>query len=325
MNVLGIGNALVDIMVQLPDDTFLTKHNLPKGSMQLVDKAVSDSIMKAAMQYPTRITSGGSAANTINGLARLGVQTGFLGSLGKDTWGEHFISDFEKNEVIPHINYSSTDSGRAIALVTPDGERTFATYLGAAVELSASHIHEYTFTNYKVVHIEGYLLQNYELIEQSVQQAIANSVHVSLDLASYNVVEQHLDFLKHLIPKKVDILFANEEEAMALTGENPEQAVIAMGEMVPLSIVKTGANGSLVFDRKTVTKIEALPSACLDTTGAGDLYAAGFLYGLIQGEEMKECGRYGSILAGHVIREIGAKINEDSWKNIFTMLYPEMS
>lgn len=321
MRVLGIGNALVDIMVQLDDDTFLQQHHLPKGSMQLVEKSVSDTIMAAIHQFPTRITSGGSAANTINGLARMGTETGFIGSLGRDEFGNHFINDFEKNKVLPHISYSDNHSGRAIALVSPDGERTFATYLGAAIELNHHKLDAEVFRDYQVLHIEGYLLQNYELIETAVQMAISNGLHTSLDLASFNVVEQHHDFLKKLIPGNIDILFANEEEAKALTGLEPEEAVLAMGEMVPLSIVKTGASGSLIYDRNSITRVNAIHADCKDTTGAGDLYAAGFIYGMIHRMSLEECGSIGSLLAGRVIEVIGAKIPEEKWEHI----YREMS
>lgn len=323
MRILGIGNALVDIMVSLPDDSFLVDHKLPRGSMQLVDKDVSDKILQSITDFPVRITSGGSAANTINGLARLGVDTGFIGRLGKDEPGKQFISDFHKNNVYPHISYSETHSGKAIALISPDGERTFATYLGAAVELGASDISDNVMTHYDLVHIEGYLLQNYDLIERAVYNAVENGVRVSLDLASYNVVSEHIDFLRKLIPGKVHILFANEEESLALTGEKPENALLCMAEMAPISILKTGAKGSMIHDRHKITYVNALPSDCKDTTGAGDLYAAGFLYGLISGKNMDICGRYGSILSGHVIRVIGAKIQEDHWPPIIQTLHSE--
>ncbi len=323
MRILGIGNALVDIMVSLPDDEFLMQHQLPRGSMQLVNKDVSDQIFRATSGFPTRVTSGGSAANTINGLARMGVTTGFIGRLGKDDPGQQFISDFHKNKVYPHISYSDTQSGKAIALVSPDGERTFATYLGAAVELGPSDISDKVMNYYDLLHIEGYLLQNYELIEKAIHTAITNNVRISLDLASYNVVEEHIDFLKKLIPGNVHILFANEEEAFALTGEQPDFALKIMSEMAPISILKTGASGSMIHDRQEITHINALASECKDTTGAGDLYAAGFLYGLISGKSMDVCGSYGSILAGHVIRVIGAKIHEDHWEPIIQSLDSE--
>ncbi len=323
MKVLGIGNALVDIMVILPDDTFLQKHNLPRGSMQLVDSYISEQILLSVSGLPVRITSGGSAANTINGLAGLGIETGFVGCLGNDKYGNQFLNDFEKNNVNAHIIYSETPSGKAIALISPDGERTFATHLGAAIELNPDKIREDIFSQYNILHIEGYLLQNYDLIEHVVFLAMRKGMQVSLDLASYNVVEQHHEFLKKLIPGNVDILFANEEEAFALTGEQPYQALQMMGEMVPLSVVKIGAKGSMIFDRRKIENIDAISSFCKDTTGAGDLYATGFLFGLITGENLRECGRYGSVLAGHVIRDIGARIADEHWHSINKMLFTD--
>jgi sugar/nucleoside kinase (ribokinase family) len=317
MKVLGIGNALVDILVSLPDDSFLQKHQLPRGSMQLVDKVLSDTILESATGLSMSIASGGSAANTINGLAKMGIETGFIGSLGKDEHGRHFISDFKENNVFPHISYSQTHSGKAIALVSPDGERTFATNLGAAIELGAADITDDIVSGYDIVHIEGYLLQNYELIEGAVRTARRNNVLISLDLASFNVVEQHLDFLKKLIPGNIDILFANEEEAYALTGLHHQKALEVMTEMAPLSIFKNGSDGSLISDRKQIHHVKALPSLCKDTTGAGDLYAAGFLYGYIRKKSLEECGWFGSVLAGHVIRVIGAKIPESTWHEIY--------
>jgi sugar/nucleoside kinase (ribokinase family) len=320
MKVLGIGNALVDIMVQLPDDNFLHTHQLPKGSMQLVDKKRSDSILQTTLSFPKRIASGGSSANTINGLARLGVQTGFIGSLGEDEMGKHFLSDFEQNNVQAHISLSNNVSGTALALVSHDGERTFATHLGASIEVGAKDIDAHVLSLYDIVHIEGYLLQNYELIETAVHVSKQNNLKVSLDLASFNVVEEHIEFLKKLLPGNIDFLFANEEEAKALTGLNPQEAVIAMGKYAPISVVKIGSKGSYIYDGKETHHIDAIDSICIDTTGAGDLYASGFLYGYVQNKDLKTCGRYGSILAGHVIRVIGAKIEKEQWNSIISLL-----
>jgi sugar/nucleoside kinase (ribokinase family) len=316
MKVLGIGNALVDIMVSIKDDIFLNDNNLPKGSMQLVNKEISEKILKSASNYPNQIASGGSAANTINGLARLGVKTGFIGMLGKDEMGQRFIDDFKKNNVTPHITYSETHSGKAIALVSPDSERTFATDLGAAIELNSSNIKPEIISNYKLIHIEGYLLQNYDLIESTIKQAKANGLKISLDLASFNVVEQNIDFLKKLIPGNIDILFANEEESYSLTRQNPEKAIYTMAEMVPLSIIKIGPKGSIIFNRENLINIEAIKTNCIDTTGAGDLYASGFIYGLLTNKTLDICGYYGSLLASKVISIIGAKIDEEQWNDI---------
>lgn len=320
MKVIGIGNALVDIMTSINDDNFLVSQNLPKGSMQLVDKETSDKLMAAISAFDTKIASGGSAANTINGLAKMNIQTGFLGKLGHDELGKHFIKDLTDNKVTPHISYSDSLSGKAIALVSPDGERTFATFLGAAVEMTADDIKDDLFDSYNILHIEGYLLQNYELIEKAVSLAKKKGLKVSLDLASYNVVESNLDFLNKLIPNNVDILFANEEESKAFIGLEPERAVVEIGKMVPMSIVKIGANGSLVFTNNEITKISAIKSDCIDTTGAGDLYAAGFIYGLSKNCALSDCGRIGSLLSGNVIKVIGAKMHTEMWEEIYKQI-----
>ena len=176
--VIGIGNALVDLMTRFDSDALLTELNLPKGSMQLVDKNVSRSIIEKTKKFPRSIASGGSAANTIHGLARLGIESGFIGKIGKDEMGKHFKEDMEKSNIKTHLLESDDDSGVAVALVSPDGERTFAVHLGAAVELAAHEMKSEFFKVYDLLHIEGYLLQNYSLIETACDMAKKNSLKV---------------------------------------------------------------------------------------------------------------------------------------------------
>lgn len=318
MKVLGIGNALVDIMTSIEDDIFLKENNLPKGSMQLVGAEQVQNLLVKISGFKQMLSGGGSAANTINGLSKLGVKTGFKGKIGSDDIGKFFIEDLQKNNITPHVSYSNSLSGRAIALVSKDGERTFATFLGAAVEMTSNDIDDELFNNYDLLHIEGYLLQNYDLIEKCVKVAKRKGLKVSLDLASYNVVESNLDFLNRLIPQNVDILFANEEEAKAFTGLEPEKSVLEIGKMTPCSIVKIGEKGSLVYYQKELTRINAIKSTCIDTTGAGDLYAAGFIYGLLNKKSILDSGKLASILSGKVISVIGSKMEDQLWQNIYS-------
>ncbi len=320
MKILGIGNALVDIIITLPDDNILSRYNLKRGSMQLIDKDLSSQILNSVSELSQVVSSGGSSANTIIGLSRLNVETGFIGKIGKDVMGQYFINDLIKNKVKQHLGFSQTQSGTAIVLVSTDGERTFATELGAAIELTPADISKKIISNYNLIHIEGYLLQNYELIEFVVNIAKSARLYVSMDLSSYNVVEQNIAFLKKLIPGNVDILFANEDEARSLSNLPPEEAILYMGELVPLSIVKLGANGSIIYDRKRTYKIISVHSECKDTTGAGDLYAAGFLYGITKSKSIEICGKYGSILSGYVISVIGAKIQDQQWNEIIPLI-----
>lgn len=318
--VLGIGNALVDLMTQINNDSLLTELNLPKGSMQLVDKTLSQNIIEKTKNFPQTFTSGGSAANTIHGLAQLGVPAGFIGKIGKDNIGKIFKADMQRCNITTHLLESNTDSGIAVALVSPDSERTFAVHLGAAVELTAADLDSDFFKGYNYLHIEGYLLQNYELIEAACKLSKQNNLKISLDLASYNVVEAHLEFLQHIAKDYADIIFANEEEAKALTGLQPDEALLKISELCELAIVKTGKEGSLVKYNEEIHRISPHPAEPVDTTGAGDLYASGFIYGLIKGLPLGECGKLGSLLAKHVIEQVGAKIPQPIWKNIKTSL-----
>jgi sugar/nucleoside kinase (ribokinase family) len=318
--VLGIGNALVDIMTRLQDDHFLKEHDLPKGSMQLVDQEFVRKLTGATENMDKQQSSGGSAANTIHGLARLNVDTGFIGKVGEDELGNFFANDMEKTGIHPHLLRSKTDSGRAIALVTPDSERTFATFLGAAVELSPDDLKPELFEGYQYLHIEGYLIQNQELMKRAFEQARKNDMKISLDLASFNVVEANLDFLKSFVKEYVDILFANEEEAKAFTGKEPEKALDELANICQVAVVKIGKEGSFVKRGAEKHHISPIASDPVDTTGAGDVYASGFLYGLVNDYELDRCGYIGSVLAGKVIEVIGAKMGNDQWKEIRALI-----
>ena len=314
--VLGMGNALVDIMTRLENDELLNSFSLPKGSMQLVDLPFIEKLGESTKELSKQQTSGGSAANTIHGLANLDIETGFIGKVGRDELGQFFKSDMIHCGIQPKLFESDSPTGRAMALVSPDSERTFATYLGAAVEISAGNLSVNLFTGYDYFHVEGYLVQDHNLIEIALKLAKETGLTVSLDLASYNVVENNLDFLKRIVEDYVDIVFANEEEAKAFTGKPPEKALNEMSEMSDIAIVKVGNKGSLIKRRKEIVKTGIIQAQSLDTTGAGDLYAAGFLYGLIHNLSIDKCGQVGALLAGKVIEIIGAKIPEKTWQEI---------
>jgi len=314
--ILGIGNALVDIMTRIEDDFFLETIGLPKGSMQLVDNTFVEKLHIQIESLQKSISAGGSAANTINGLANLGVETGFIGVVGNDNMGEYFANDMIKNGITPHLYKSPNKSGVATAFVSPDSERTFATFLGAALELTEAHLDESVLKNYDIIHIEGYLVQNYDLIKSIMAKAKSCGLKVSLDLASYNVVEANLELLKNLVEEYVDIVFANEEEAKAFTGEEPHEALIVISESCEIGVVKIGPKGSLIKAKENLHTVGVITANCIDTTGAGDMYAAGFLYGYVNNLPLEICGKIGAILAGHVIQVVGSKIEESTWAQI---------
>ncbi len=315
--VIGMGNALVDIMTKLDHDEYLNNFRLPKGSMTLVDEILSNTVSLGTEHLERIQSSGGSAANTIHGLAKLGVETAFMGKVGKDEFGDFFNEDLVKNKIDPKLFFSDNmQSGKAIALISPDSERTFATYLGAAVDLSEKDLKPEHFKDYQYFHIEGYLVQNHKLIEKAVRIAKENNLIVSLDMASYNIVAENLEFLKLLINQYVDIVFANEEEAKSFTGQEPEEAVKIISSMSKIAVVKTGPKGSLIKSGDSLHEVGVIDVNSIDTTGAGDLYASGFIYGLINEYPLDKCGETGAILAGKVIEIIGAKMNNTHWQNI---------
>ena len=317
MKVLGMGNALVDIVSELPDDSLLKEFDLRKGSMQLVDKDFSNYMLEKIRQLEKTEISGGSAANTICGLAAMGVETAFIGKVGKDRLGKVFENDLVSNGIHPLLQYSDNETGHALALVSPDSERTFATCLGAAVELEPGDLAAEMFEEYTHFYIEGYLVQHHELIRRAVELAQENKMTVILDLASFNVVEDNLDFLHFLVKEYADVVFANADEARVYSkGKEPEDALAEIASDCWIAVVKTGKEGSLIQNGHQIFRVPATKVNCIDTTGAGDLYAAGFLYGMLNDLTLPLCGEIGSILAGKVIELIGARIPDATWPEI---------
>jgi sugar/nucleoside kinase (ribokinase family) len=314
--ILGIGNALVDVMILLNDDKILEKFSLPKGSMQLVDQAKSELVKSETANLERSLASGGSAANTIHGLAMLGVETAFIGSIGRDELGDFFEKDMKSAGIRTTLWHRDSVTGTAVTLISTDYERTFATHLGAAVELGAHDLNREAFTGYDILYLEGYQIFNKPLIDTACRLARNENMKIALDLASYNVVESNLTDFKDIIEKYVDILFANEEEARAFTSMDPERALDAISKICEVAVVKAGSQGSWIKRGLEIIKIEKTEVTVKDTTGAGDLYASGFLYGYSGNKNLEICGQYGSLMAGKVIEAVGARMDNSTWKEI---------
>ncbi|PLX11478.1 MAG: adenosine kinase [Marinilabiliales bacterium] len=314
--VIGLGNALVDIMIQLPDDSTLEKFSLKKGSMQLSEIDFAAEINNATNGFEKSQSSGGSAANTIHGIASLGGNAGYIGKVGNDEFGEFFSRDMKEHNIEPFLLKGQNETGRAMALISPDSERTFATYLGAAIELNDNDLTNDQFKDYAILHIEGYLALNHDLMLKAAELAKANNMKISIDMASFNVVEDNLEFLKDYIRNYVDIIFANEEESKAFTGKEPEESLNEMAKICEIAVVKIGSKGSLVKSKEQIHRIDPIKVSPIDTTGAGDLFASGFLYGLTNNMTLDKCGKIGSICAGKVIEIIGSKMSANTWEQI---------
>ena len=315
MDVAGIGNAIVDVIAHA-EDSFLVDHALAKGAMTLISAEQSEALYDA-MGVGVE-ASGGSAANTMIGLARLGGAAGYIGKISQDTLGEVFRYDIGAAGVRFETASSSdgAPTARCLILVTDDAQRTMNTYLGACVELGPEDIHEEFIADAKVTYMEGYLWDPpgaKAAFRKAQGIAAANGRRVSLSLSDPFCVERHRDELRQLVTHHVDILFANEDEILSLYQVGDfDQALRLVGNDCEIAALTQSAHGSVVVGRGEVHVIGAAPVARVtDTTGAGDLYAAGFLYGFTHDFDLARCGRLGALAAGEIISHIGAKPESD--------------
>jgi sugar/nucleoside kinase (ribokinase family) len=316
-SILGIGNALTDILAVLPDDTLLKTFHLPLGSMQHVDRETGDMIWNQLKTLDIHYVAGGSAANTIACTAVFGMPSGFIGKIGDDELGLLFKSDQEQYGVNTLLLKSPNPSGRSMVFVSGgNAERTFAVYLGAALDFVPEDLKPEYFQGYDYFHIEGYLVQNQSLIRRAVEMAREAGCIISLDMASYNVVESNEAFLHDIVDKYVDIVFANETESKAFTKlAEPRDALLEISRHCRIAVVKVGKDGSWVRSGDEEHFIAPWPANPLDATGAGDTYAAGFLYAHALGMPLKVCGEVGSIIAAKVVEVIGTKIDIPRWRD----------
>ena len=315
--IIGMGNALVDVLVRIDDDSLLEKLHLPKGSMQLIQEDTLSEIRKYTSGMKIHRSTGGSAGNTVCALAALGANPGFIGKVGQDETGTFVGDTLRQRGVNALLTTCDLPSGIASTFISTDGERTFGTYLGAAATLRAEDLSRKMFAGYNYLYIEGYLLQDHDLMLRAVQLAKEEGLQVCLDMASYNVVEAERDFFDQLIVKYVDIVFANESEALAYTGKAPHEALEEIASKCSIAVVKTGKEGSLVKKGTEVIQLLSCPIYnVLDTTGAGDFYAAGFMYGLTCGYSLEKCVQISTILATAVIQEVGTTLPAKKWDEI---------
>lgn len=314
--VVGVGSALIDILVH-EDDEFLGKTGAAKGGMTYVDKDFIEHTVSRSTLTPS-VVPGGSACNTIVGIGRLGGNARFVGKCGNGPMGQLFRSDLERRNVAPMLFDSDSPTGRVLSIITPDAERSMFTFLGASAEIQPAEIDPNCFQSAGIVHIEGYLLFNRELMRAVLNAAKAAGALVSLDLASYTVVADASDILPDMVAEDVNILIANEDEAAAYAKTNDEnRALEYMVENVDIAVLKRGARGSFIAQNGNRVDVAAFGNGtAVDTTGAGDLWAAGFLYGLVNGKSLDQCGALGSRLGYEVCQVVGADIPDESWDEI---------
>ena len=310
-DVLGIGNAIVDVLSHA-DDAFLDRHNLEKGAMTLVDEQTAEALYDD--MGPAIEVSGGSAANTIAGLSSLGADCAFIGKVKKDTLGRVFRHDlramgvhFETEEA-----YDGPSTARCMIMVTPDAERTMQTFLGASVNLGPEDIDEEVVAAAQVTYLEGYLWDPAlakEAFRKAARAAEEAKRTVSLSLSDAFCVDRHRGDFLDLVKNHVSVLFANEDEIMSLYEVDEfDQALQAVRHDCQVAALTRGAKGSVVVNGEEVHVVDADPiDKVVDTTGAGDAYAAGFLSGLVRNKDLAQCAHIGNVAAGEVISHMGAR------------------
>ncbi len=314
--ILGIGNALVDVLTKVDNEQILSELHLPKGSMQLLSTEAYAEVTRRMQALPTKLTTGGSACNTLLALSHLDAPTGMIGKIGDDENGRFFASYFAQRGISTRLLHDSRPTGVASTFITPDGQRTFGTYLGAAARLTADELQQAWFEGYDYFYIEGYLVQNHDLVLRAIELAHAAGCEVCLDLASYNIVEADLDFFRALMPS-IDIVFANEQEAQALTGLEARAALDALAATCHIAVVKIGKHGVWACHGTEVAHCQARDvPVVVDTTAAGDYFAAGFMHALAAGEPLATCIARGSLLAGHIIEVVGTELPDATWQQL---------
>jgi sugar/nucleoside kinase (ribokinase family) len=311
VDVVGIGNALVDVLSH-EDDDFIATHGLERGAMTLIDTERAEALY-AAMGAGIE-ASGGSAANTIAGIASFGGKAAYIGRVADDQLGEVFAHDLRAIGVAFDCT-PATDgppTGRCLVVVTPDAQRTMNTYLGTSELFGAELVDEALIASATVTYLEGYLFDQDEAQEaywKASRVAHEAGRQVALTLSDTFCVERHRKLWRELVADQVDILFANESEAMALYEVGTvEEAVQAVRQDVAVSAITLGPKGSVIVTADEVVEVPAQPiEHVVDTTGAGDLYAAGFLFGFTNGRSLADCGRLGSIAASAVLGHTGPR------------------
>ena len=314
--VVGVGSALVDILCK-EDDAFLSQTGAAKGGMTYVARDFIENILSRASSAPVMVP-GGSACNTVVGVGKLGGSARFVGKCGNGSWGRLFREDLARNNVDPVLFNSDSCTGRVLSIITPDAQRSMFTYLGASSETQPVELTNGCFDKAGIVHIEGYLLFNPELIMTAIRTARDAGALISLDLASYTVVEESKGLLNQIIDEAVDIVIANEDEARAFTGCTDEkEALASLAQKATIAVVKVGERGSYIATGDRMIPVDPIGDGrAVDTTGAGDLWASGFLYGLVNGYSLEDCGRIGSACGFEVCQVIGAAIPDEGWARI---------
>jgi len=319
IDLIGVGSPILDILARVEED-FLKEHvSGAKGGMELVDAAGIGQLI-AKIPGPLVQAPGGSAANSIVGAQCLGLRTSFLGKVGNDATAAMYEEGFHAHGTdTSRFKKGAVSNARCLSLVTPDSQRTMRTDLGAAMTLQPEEVSVDDFAGCRHAHIEGYQLFNPLLMQKILASAKAADCTISLDLASFEVVKAVGEGLRDILKNYVDVVFANEDEASAFTGlkDDYEAMALQLGALCDIAVVKMGKAGAWIAKDGNLTRVQPVwVEHAVDTTGAGDLWAGGFLYGWLKDLPLEECGKIGSLLGAEVVQVMGAAIPEPRWIEI---------
>jgi len=313
-DVFGLGNVLMDFLIKVEDE-HLNNLDLKKGVMHLLEEGKTHDLLKEFKEH--KIVPAGTVPNTLMGIAVLGGNCILLGKVGPGKYGDLFEETMTKEGVKPRLLRSKTArTGKVLNFVTPDAERTFGVHLGAATRVEKDSVIDEDIKSSRLFYFTGYEFESfYKTVIHSIKVSKDNDTMVALDLADPEIINRNKEQIDQII-KDIDILFMNETEAKAYTGLEPKEAAISVGEKVKTVIVKTGEQGSFVVDDKKFYEISPIKAEAVDTTGAGDLYASGFLYGILNGKTVAEAGELGSFMGAKAVSQMGALLNEEAKKEI---------
>jgi sugar/nucleoside kinase (ribokinase family) len=290
---------------------------IAKGAMEMIDANQMAVLQRKKARLKKTQAPGGSVSNTMRVLAKLGASAGFIGKIGTDALGVYYENALREYGVKPYLVRTDGATGCCTVMISPDGERTMATFLGPAHTLSPDDIPEKIVARYDCIYIEGYMLVNGPLVRAAMKIAQKRGVMIALNLSNFRIVEANHRLLEELLDEfYIDILIANASEAKAFTGLEPAGAVEQIAEWVDIAIVTMGDKGSLIAGRGETVRVPCERVHPVDTTGAGDYYAAGCLYGLLGGAWTFPAGLMGGTLAAYVVEAVGAQIPADEWPSL---------
>jgi sugar/nucleoside kinase (ribokinase family) len=313
-NVYGIGNAIVDIVTEVDDD-FFTTNNIEKGLMTLVDEKRQQELLKVIDMKKSRMSGGGSAANTVVAVNQFGGSAFYSCVVAKDELGKFFLEDLKRNGVQTNVQYEHCPpghSGRCLVMTTPDAHRTMNTFLGVSSLMSPEHLDESAIMNSSFVYLEGYLVaspKGLEAMKEAKRLAEKNKIDVALTFSDSSMVKYFSSQMNEIVGASVDLLFCNEEEAMIFTGtDSIQEAREKLRAVAKRFVITLGANGALIFDGDSYINIEPYKVKAIDTNGAGDMFAGAFIYGVTHNHGFPDAGKLASLASSRIVSQFGPRL-----------------